>query len=136
MPSRLPFDSSATRRLPMSFVEKLTRMMQAHGLLVCLPVPTKVVVELHADGWVKVYGQPHVSVAMIQRPVETTRNVEALVDSYVDVFLPPGFRSVYWPTNLKEQGRVERLTIQELMDRLQYADAQGAMLKAVDGVGK
>ena len=130
----------------MSFVEKLTRMMQAHGLLVCLPVPTKVVVELHADGWVKVYGPPHVSVAMIQRPIDFdilgrgspkyNPKVEVLCEQYVDAFLPPGFRSVYWPSNLREQGRVERETIQELMDRLQYADAQGAMLKAVDGVGK
>lgn len=115
-------------------VSRLVGQMQQRNLYVCLPVPAKVVVELHADGLVKVYGPKHVQVAIMQRPVETAPQLEALVDEYIEVFLPPGFKSVYWPSNLVSQQKVERVAIKELAKRLAQTKAKVDLLKAIDKI--
>jgi hypothetical protein len=123
-------------------ISRLVGHMQKRNLHVCLPVPTKVVVELHADGLVKVYGPKHVTVAMMQRPVESEVDydkgvihkpkIEALVDEYIEVFLPNGFKSVYYPENLIGQQCVEVLTIKEMAERNAEREVNTLLLKALE----
>lgn len=56
-----------------------------------------ILVVLHADGWIEVYGQPYVDVHMAVMPHTTTPEGERAAEEYLDTILARRYRDLYWP---------------------------------------
>lgn len=78
-----------------------------------------VLVEIHSDGFIQVYGDEHIQCKIINRPHSTIAN-EARVDEFVDSVLPQRFQQIRWPgRGLLNIGNVRRKTIADVLQRVE-----------------
>lgn len=75
---------------------------------------------LHSEGWVEVYGEPHVDVQIVNRlHVEgESGDLATVVDEYMESTLPRSYRGLHWPSKLRAIGNVEKITPETAMDTL------------------
>lgn len=91
------------------------------------PAREPVLVVLHSDGWVEVYGdRKRVNVRVVQRVHSTADDVADLLDELVESDAKR-HGDLYFPRNLIAQGQCERVTA---ADRLDTA-TQLAMIEGV-----
>ena len=107
-----------------------TTLAAESGKLV--PVPTHAVVELWADGMVKVFGPKHLRVKIVNRPHADSGRAEALVDTLVEESLPHSYRQVYWPSYSRGSGTYEALTVEELHWRQKRLDLDKALFDTLN----
>lgn len=75
-----------------------------------------VLVILHGDGWVEVYGYRDLSVTMIQRPTTTVAANALLVDEWIGAQLRPSHRALYWPNRLVAADKCRKVMALDLLD--------------------
>ena len=75
----------------------------------------KVLVVLHADGYVEVFARPHVDVRIAQL-LDVHLDDEPLAEEYLEVSVPACYRDLFWPCRLRAKGMVERVTAQQQLD--------------------
>ncbi|HLA86229.1 MAG TPA: hypothetical protein VJL29_15685 [Thermoguttaceae bacterium] len=79
------------------------------------PEAVPVVVELHSDGFVQVFGPRHVRPVIVDRfddsgPPEIQADMATLADLYHELELPRLHRLFYWPVHVLAVGMVRRRT--------------------------
>ncbi len=84
------------------------------------PARVKVLVVLHAGGWVEAYAKSHVDVRIVNRlSVEgDTSELATLVDEYTTATLPRCYRPLFWPNKLRAIGNLEYITPATALDTL------------------
>ena len=75
----------------------------------------KVLVVLHADGYVEVFAGRHVDVRIAQL-LDVHLDDEPLAEEYLEVSVPACYRDLYWPSRLRAMGMVERISPQQELD--------------------
>jgi len=91
-----------------------------------------VLVVLNADGYVEVYAERHIDVHIATRPDTTSPEGEQLADEYMELCLPPRYREVYWPRNLRASEMVRTVTPEDIA----YREWQLEMLQAISNAGR
>ncbi len=84
-----------------------------------------VLVELHSDGYVKVYGPDDVVCRIINRPSVNESESGAMVDAIFENVLPLPYRGM----KTIATGQLQPITVYELVDRIDSI----ASFKAIDG---
>lgn len=79
------------------------------------PATVPIIIELHADGWVEVYGPEQVRPIIINRfddesPPAVSADMATLADFYHELELPRSHRPWYWPVYVLATGMVRRRT--------------------------
>ena len=84
------------------------------------PARVKVLVVLHADGLVEVYGDSHLDVHCVNRLfVEGERgDLSTAIDEYTTAAMPRCYRDLYWPNKLRAAGNVEKILPEQAHDTL------------------
>ena len=80
----------------------------------------KVLVVLHADGFVEAYAERHVDVHIVNRlQVEDERGeLATAVDEYMEATLPRKYRGLNWPNKLRAIGNMKTITPETALDTL------------------
>ena len=74
-----------------------------------------ILVELHADGLVRVFGDESIQVKIVNRPVASTNKNDIRVEELIDSVLPQRYREVYWPgPNLRAMGNYKPITVMDV----------------------
>ena len=77
-----------------------------------------VLVVLHSDGFVQVYGDKStVDAHIVIMPLQTTNEGQIWAEKYVDMYLPKRHSDVFWPSNLIGTHQVRTVTSSDLADR-------------------
>lgn len=87
-----------------------------------------VIVEIHSDGFIRVYGDRHIQAKIINRPLAKTAAAGRLVDELIDSILPQRFADVYFPGNVRATGLVKPIRpsdIQGVVYELEMLNAIG-----------
>ncbi len=97
-----------------------TRLANQAAVVIPLPQRQKVLVVLHADGFVEVFGERHVDVHIVNRlHVEDEDASQAnLLDAYHEGTMPWCYRQLYWPNKLRAVGLVEKRTPEKMLDTI------------------
>jgi hypothetical protein len=66
-----------------------------------------VLVKLYSDGRVEVFGERSVFVEVVELPGGTNADEEALLERWLDEWLPLPYREVHWPGRLRGGGVVK-----------------------------
>lgn len=80
----------------------------------------KVLVVLHADGFVEVFGKENIDVHIARRlHVENERgDLSTLLDEYTTATMPRCYRGLYMPNKCREIGNIESITPEQALDTL------------------
>lgn len=97
------------------------------------PLRHKAIVEAAPDGFVRVFGSPHLDVRIYTRPRVEMRGGEVLVDDLIAAKLPPYYRDIYFPGCIRQTGQIEVLTPAELLAQQQFKNAWASMGQALKG---
>lgn len=82
-----------------------------------------VLVEVHADGFVEVFGDDHVQVMVINRPSASNNTNECKVDDLIDSILPKRVQDIRWPgPNVRRTGNIQPLTVEHVKQRIKELD--------------
>lgn len=73
-----------------------------------------VVVELHSDGFVRVYGDKCVSAIVLNRPAVRSARAAIIAEQLIDECLPIRHRDVYCPGRVRATGQVRRITVDDI----------------------
>jgi hypothetical protein len=84
------------------------------------PPRSKVLVVLHPDGWIEVYGDDHVDARVVQRLDigDETPATATLLDEYIIGAVPRCYRSLYFANKLRATGTVEKVTPEQQLDTI------------------
>lgn len=99
------------------------------------PEPSYVVVELHGDGYVQVYGPRHVRARIVQRPVTNIQDrarAASLIDEWIALNMPIPYRDIYFPSSCRASGKYERVSVRQLAQREADREFDMAMLRAIE----
>jgi hypothetical protein len=77
-----------------------------------------VLVVLHPDGWIEVYGDDLDVCIMTKLDGGDIPAVEVMAEQYMDLDLPRRFRPLYFPVKLRATGQCERRTPAAELQRL------------------
>ena len=93
---------------------------------------SRVVVELAGDGFVRVYGERHVDVRIVQRPIVTgdLKRWANLVDEFNALSMPLPFRDVYWPNCVRATHCYRSLTAQDVIQAEVNRQMETAVVEA------
>lgn len=101
-------------------------------------VREKVIVELHADGWVVVYGSKRVDAVIVQRPIahaDVSPQKEAFeADKLVEQQMPHAYLENYYPSASRTSGQFRPQTDRQLAAKMAEIDTDLAILKALDNL--
>lgn len=111
------------------------------------PTRATILVEVAADGFIKVYGHKHIQAKIINRPSVATSELGCQVDELIDNALPVRYREIYYPNNIRATGKVKRtkpsdiLRISHELEILNsigtpsryYTDSRSRILAAMEG---
>lgn len=97
---------------------------------------TYVLVELHPDGWVQVYGNEEVRVKFIHRPIftgprEQLPEATKLIDEALALSLPKPYRDIYWPVESCGGDKYRMLTVRQWAEREASRDFELAVIRAL-----
>lgn len=87
----------------------------------------KVLVVLHDDGFVEVFGRDDVDVKVVNLPSLPVRG-EAKAEEWLDLTLPKPYKDVHWPGMSRATGFVQKVTAfdlahqQRTLDLIRYCD--------------
>lgn len=101
--------------------------------------PTHVVVEVAGDGYTKVYGERHVRVKIVQRPLahKSVRDrVSIAVDDWIDASLPRPFREVYYPSAVRGAELCKPIMLRDLIDQEAQTQITLAAVRAFEEIGR
>ena len=76
-----------------------------------------VLVVLHHDGWVEVYGEHSIDVHIAVMPRMATPEGERLADEYLELTLPKRFRKIYFPGNRRAADMMRKVTPQDIAEK-------------------
>jgi len=82
------------------------------------PTPATVLVEIAADGFITVYGDQHVQVRIINRPIASNAENGCRLDELIGWILPWRYREIYWPGNVRTYGHIQRMTLAGVQHRV------------------
>jgi len=74
-------------------------------------------VVLFSDGWIEVYGPDTLDVLVVNRLHVTSPDTGKLADEYIDATIPPAYREVCRPGNLRAVGQCRKVTAEDEIDR-------------------
>ncbi len=87
------------------------------------PTTVTVLVEIHADDFVQMFGDPHIQARIINRPRASIAN-ECRVDDLVDSILPLRFKQIRWPDRgLLKTGNIRQLTLADVKEGVEALNA-------------
>jgi len=86
-----------------------------------LPRREKVLVVMHADGWVEAYADKNVDVRIVQRlhSSDDSGEMAELLDIYTEASLPKCYRNLFVPINLRAQDQCRLVTPDAEAERLE-----------------
>lgn len=93
--------------------------------------PPRVLVVLHADGYVETYADG-VDVHVAVMPHMESPAGKRLADEYLSVALPEAYRDLYWPGLIEATGQVETIRPSDIARQQVMAD----LLRAADRAAK
>lgn len=96
----------------------------------CPLSPQPVLVLLHGDGFVEVYGERNLRVKIMRVPFTASKAGERLADQVVDQLLPAELRELHFPGKLRAASDNRPLLASELVDGQQYLQ----LLQGLDSV--
>ncbi len=100
-----------------------------------VPMPTQVIIELHADGAVDVYGPRHLRVEIVQRPETHGKpELEILAEQLTEAQLSYNARHHYCPGSLRARAMLERYTIAQMVHRERKRNAEQAIIQGLNGL--
>ena len=73
--------------------------------------PVPIIVEVAADGFVTIFGLPHVRPIIFNRLVASHPKEADLVDMFHELELPKSYRRLYFPKHVLKTHNVERRTV-------------------------
>lgn len=93
-----------------------------------------VFVVLHSDGWVEVFAEKHVDVAIVNRLHATDVSPEFAtdLDQYTGLSAPRCYRKLYWPNKLRATGQIVKQTFEQEGIRLQNVKTLRKIRAAVE----
>lgn len=77
----------------------------------------RVLVVVHPDRWIEVFGGRSLDVAIVQMPTTTCAVNGLLAENLIELSMPERFRQIYWPNNLRAMQFVEEITAAKLLKR-------------------
>lgn len=88
-----------------------------------------VLVELCADGFVRVYGSKSVNVIIINRPRAGTSATEQTVEELIDGAIPFAFKKIYYPGMVRCTGHFRPMDVENVYSHLANAYLFAAVSK-------
>ena len=88
---------------------------------------SKVLIILHNDGFVEVFGRDDIDVRIVNMPAIHPAG-EAFAEEYLDLILPRPYKEVHWPGMVRAVGKVDTVTPLDLthqercLNLFQYCD--------------
>ena len=86
-----------------------------------------VLIEIAADGFITVYGDDHVQVKIINRPLVSTAANGCRLDEWIDSILPRRYRDIRWPGNIRTYGQYDPVTLDGVRIRIDSMNAIEAL---------
>ena len=78
-----------------------------------------VLIEVASDGFITVYGDPHIQVKIINRPKVSTAENGRRLDEWIDSILPWRYRDIRWPgQNIRAYGMVTPMDLKDVERRI------------------
>jgi hypothetical protein len=104
-----------------------------HVPIISRPKPReKVLVCLHADGFIEVYGEPHVDVRIVNVPYSTTPEGAIAGEEFVELTIPRCYREIYFP-GMKRATELLRPTTPE---DIAYRKWSVELLRQIQALGR
>ena len=92
----------------------------------------KVLIVGHADGYLELFGPEHITAKIVRCPVAFNAEMETMAEDFLELSLPPVWRSLFFPGYCRASAMLRPLLPTEIQDSKVVAE----LLKTLNSIGE